>query len=257
MIHAVCCVPVSPLRKEPSHKSEMVSQLLFGDYCKVIETASDQWIRIEVQYDGYEGWCREDQITHIDDAQFYKAEGQLALGWVTEILYEQAPMHVPFGSSLPPLRDGEATWGTKRIKHPGHVWNPHQANWNTQSINQIARMFMNTPYLWGGKTVFGVDCSGFTQMVFKFFDIPLNRDAHQQAAQGEPLQSLDQSRCGDLAFFDNPEGRITHVGILLNTNEIIHSSGSVRIDGMDDLGIIHHDSGLRTHRLRLIKRYSP
>jgi cell wall-associated NlpC family hydrolase len=126
---------------------------------------------------------------------------------------------------------------------------------NAERINQIARKYLDVPYLWGGKSLCGIDCSGFCQQVFKQFEIKLPRDAYQQAAYGEVVGFLQEVQCGDLAFFDNEEGRITHVGIMLSTNEIIHSSGKVRIDKIDHQGIINSETGARTHQLRIIKRY--
>ena len=122
-------------------------------------------------------------------------------------------------------------------------------------IRQVAYKFLNTSYLWGGKSVFGIDCSGFTQMTYKFLNKHLPRNAWQQAEQGEVVNFLQQAHCGDLAFFDNVEGRITHVGIILNQHEIIHSSGKVRIDKIDNQGIVNAESNQQSHKLRIIKRY--
>ena len=120
-------------------------------------------------------------------------------------------------------------------------------------IKKLTHTFLNTPYLWGGRSVFGIDCSGFTQLVFQCLKIPLLRDAYQQATQGQEV-ALEDARCGDLAFFDNEAGRITHTGILLNSNTIIHASGKVRIDTIDPQGIVRQDDGMRTHNLKIIKR---
>lgn len=125
---------------------------------------------------------------------------------------------------------------------------------NEDSLKKISYTFINTSYLWGGRSVFGIDCSGFTQVVFKCLSIPLLRDASQQATQGDEVGFLQEGKSGDLAFFDNHAGRITHVGILLNENTIIHASGKVRVDTIDSLGIVNTDTGQRTHKLRLIKR---
>jgi cell wall-associated NlpC family hydrolase len=115
-------------------------------------------------------------------------------------------------------------------------------------------LFLNSAYLWGGRSIFGVDCSGFCQTVFRFIGIPLLRDAYQQASQGEAIGFLEETKLGDLAFFDNEEGRITHVGMLLDQDTIIHASGRVRMDTIDHLGIVNVDTGLHTHKLRIIKR---
>ena len=120
---------------------------------------------------------------------------------------------------------------------------------------KTAFMYLNAPYLWGGKTPFGIDCSGFTQMVYKLNGYSLLRDASQQATQGEALSFIEESEAGDLAFFDNDEGVITHVGIIMEDNYIIHSSGKVRIDRLDHLGIFNPDTQRHTHKLRVIKKY--
>src|SRR5690606_32644982 len=119
---------------------------------------------------------------------------------------------------------------------------------------ETALLYLNTPYLWGGKTPFGIDCSGFTQMVYKLNGYKLLRDASQQATQGEALSFIEESEPGDLAFFDNHEGIITHVGIIMEDNYIIHAHGKVRIDRLDHSGIFNYDTRSHTHRLRVIKR---
>jgi hypothetical protein len=259
---AICCVPVSPLRAEPSHKSEMLSQQLFGECCEILGTAKDNWIRIRCRYDGYEGWCSESHLTDIDATDYEQgriAPGGIALTpeWISEIGYNGDPMMVPFGSSLTGIKNGHADWTKNQVYFKGRAWIPSGAKKDARTIRQLAFTFLNTPYLWGGKSVFGIDCSGFTQTVLKFFDIPLMRDAWQQAGQGEPVGFLQESRMGDLAFFDNADGRITHVGILLNDHEIVHASGKIRVDKIDNMGIIHAESFKRTHSLRLIKRFFP
>jgi hypothetical protein len=119
---------------------------------------------------------------------------------------------------------------------------------------ETASMYLNTPYLWGGKSPFGIDCSGFTQMVYKINGYELKRDASQQAAQGEVLSFIEESEPGDLAFFDNSEGEIIHVGIILKNNYIIHAHGCVRIDRLDQSGIYNTEQNRHTHRLRVIKK---
>ena len=118
-----------------------------------------------------------------------------------------------------------------------------------------AFMYLNAPYLWGGKTPFGIDCSGLTQMVYKLNGYKLPRDASQQATEGEPLSFIEESEPGDLAFFDNDEGNIIHVGLIMENNYIIHASGKVRIDRLDHLGIYNAETNRHTHKLRVIKKY--
>jgi hypothetical protein len=249
MILSVCIVPVCPIRAEASHKSEQVSQLLFGDLCEVIERATD-FVKIKVVYDNYEGWCQENQLDKLDGDERLLKRGKLAGDWVNEITLDETVMHIPFGSTIP----DSGFVGRHRVEYKGKVIGVEKKNLSNEFLKKIAFYFLNTPYLWGGRSVFGIDCSGFTQSVFKFLDIPLLRDASQQVTQGDEVGFLQEAKWGDLAFFDNEAGRITHVGILLNTNTIIHASGKVRIDAIDSMGIINGDTGKRTHKLRLIKR---
>jgi cell wall-associated NlpC family hydrolase len=159
------------------------------------------------------------------------------------------------GSSLSAFRNGIAFWRKNSVHFKGKVWDPEGVKITTKLIKQIAFKYLNTSYLWGGKSVFGIDCSGYAQMTYKFLNKQIPRDAWQQAEKGEAVNFLQEAKCGDLAFFDNEDGRITHVGILLSDNEIIHSSGKVRIDKIDTQGILNLETRQRTHKLRIIKRY--
>jgi hypothetical protein len=174
---------------------------------------------------------------------------------VNEVDYNGHIMMVPMGSSLSAFSNGKAFWRKSSVYFGGKVWNPDEIKINPKLVKQVAFKFLNTSYLWGGKSVFGIDCSGYAQMVYKFLNKQLPRDAWQQAEEGEVVNFLQEAQTGDLAFFDNEEGRITHVGILLNEHEIIHSSGKVRIDKIDTQGIMNLETKLRTHKLRIIKRF--
>ena len=230
----------------------MTSQLLFGEMATVMEKREDKWLKIICSYDGYEGWIT---AHHFAEHPYQSAPVHLTADWSNEILFNNQPMHLSFGSDLRGLVNGQAEWGKYNWSFKGNHLDPHHNRRTEKNICKIAFLFLNSPYLWGGRSVFGIDCSGFTQLVFKAFGIPLLRDAHQQAGQGEVVGFLQEGRGGDLAFFDNEESRITHVGILLNEHEIIHASGKVRIDKIDNQGIVNVDTNERTHKLRIIKRY--
>jgi hypothetical protein len=255
MQYAVCCVPVSPMRAEASHRVEMVSQQLFGEKSIIIESAPDNWVKIALKYDGYEGWVQQSHVTEIDEEHYLNVDKDLTADWLNEVDYNGHIMFVPMGSSLSAFKNGKAFWRKNSVHFKGKVWNPEEIKITPKIIKQVAFKFLNTTYLWGGKSVFGIDCSGYAQMTYKFLNKYLPRDAWQQAENGEVVNFLQEAVCGDLAFFDNEEGRITHVGILLNDHEIIHSSGKVRIDKIDTQGILNLETKQRTHKLRIIKRY--
>lgn len=251
--YAVCCVPVSPLRKEPSHRSEMVSQQLFGECCIITEELPDKWIKVTCKYDGYEGWCQLSHVADIDKGQYEQPDSDLTADWVNEVDYNGHHMFVPLGSTLTALKNGHTFWRRSQVKYSGKIWDPREVKINPKLIKQLAYRYLNTPYLWGGKSVFGTDCSGFVQMLFKLMNICLPRDSSMQVEVGEVV-TLKQAKCGDLAFFHNTEGKIVHVGLLLSDHEIIHSSGKVRIDKLTKEGIIVVDTKEKTHDFAIIKR---
>lgn len=254
MSFVICIVPDAPLRRDAAHRSEMVSQLLFGEMAVVLEETK-AFTRVRCLYDGYEGWCQSNQLTGIGSEKLNEEVKQLSAEWATAIDFDGQPMHLSLGSSLGLLQHGKAQIDKYAISYNGKTWDPIGSVFSGEAIKAIAFQYLNTPYLWGGRSVFGIDCSGFVQQVFRFFNKVLPRDAYQQAETGELVGFLQEATCGDLAYFDNEEGRITHVGILLNPDTIIHASGKVRIDKIDNMGILNSDTGERTHQLRIIKRY--
>ncbi|MBK7884231.1 MAG: C40 family peptidase [Chitinophagaceae bacterium] len=246
MIFLTCCVPVAPMRLEAGHRVEMISQLLFGECAVLLDKQPGGWIKVKSKSDEYTGWCQQAHLQEISVDSYNLDKYSLTADWAADLIYNKYTMKIPMGSILTGMDSG---------KFKGNLWDPFSAIKNEENIKQLAFKFLNTAYLWGGRSVFGVDCSGFTQSVYKFLNIPLLRDASQQATQGELIDFLQQAKCGDLAFFDDDDGSITHVGLLLNDHEIIHAAGKVRVDKIDSQGIINADTGLRTQKLRIIKRY--
>jgi hypothetical protein len=246
-------VSVSPMRKEAAHRSEMVSQLLFGELATVLETSGD-FVRIHTLYDDYEGWCQQSQLIFLE-ASPAMHENRLSKGWSSVVKVNGEDMMIGAGTPLNLFSGNTLILPGFHFEYHSQGWQVDKAVLGEEQITNITRQYLNTAYLWGGRTVFGIDCSGLAQQVFRHFGIRLPRDAYQQAAIGETIGFLQEARCGDLAFFDNPEGRITHVGIMLSADTIIHASGQVRIDPIDNMGIVHAQTGKRTHQLRIIKRY--
>ena len=253
MNFAACIVPVAPLRKEATHRSEMVSQLLFGECVTILEETKD-FIQVKCLYDNYEGWCQRSQLTLVEE-HFYNANHKyLTAEPVSIVEINGKPMMLPPGCFIGCFDNGILQIGHYTVTFTQQPFDFDDSS-DEVDIYEILHPYLNSSYLWGGKSIFGIDCSGFTQQVFKMLDIKLPRDAYQQAEMGESIGFLQEAVCGDLAFFDNAEGKITHVGILLNAENIIHSAGKVRMDKIDNVGIINTDTGERTHQLRLIKRY--
>ena len=248
----ICNLSIIPLRIEPSDKSEIVSQVLFGEHFQILEV-SKQWSKIKLQFDDYEGWVDSKQYQIISESSYNQLCEEVIVLNSDLIEYVTGPnnflMPIPLGSSLSFLNFNEININNYDFEGMKIIGIKAKAN-----IVNTSFMYLNSPYLWGGKTPFGIDCSGFTQMVYKLNGYKLLRDASQQALQGEALSFIEESEPGDLAFFDNEEGKIIHVGIIMNDNYIIHASGKVRIDRLDHLGIYNAEINKHTHKLRVIKK---
>jgi len=249
---AICNLSIIPLRLEPSDRSEIVSQVLFGEHFEILEQ-DKQWAKIKLQFDGYEGWIDSKQYQVISKENYTLLSNEALILNADLVEYISAPNNVlipiTLGASLSFLNNSD-------INNQNYEFEGLRISGVKPKSGLIdaAFMYLNAPYLWGGKTPFGIDCSGFTQMVYKLNGYKLLRDASQQASQGEVLSFIEESEPGDLAFFDNEEGKIIHVGIMLENNYIIHASGKVRIDRLDHLGIYNAEQNRHTHRLRVIKK---
>ncbi|PWS28411.1 hydrolase [Pedobacter yonginense] len=255
--YGICRVAVAPLRADASDRAEIVSQLLFGEHVEIIQR-EERWWLVQNAYDDYQGWIDFRQLAPISETEFtemHQCKSLSPLGFNHALTAEDGSLyHLSPASNLPFIKDGYCYAGAEKFKlnFDAHDVGDHDF---TTELTETAKFFLNTPYLWGGRHLFGLDCSGFVQTVFKLLGVKLNRDASQQAEQGELVGFLSECKAGDVAFFDNAEGKITHVGIMLSPNEIIHSSAKVKIDPIDDQGIFNKELGKYSHKLRIIKRF--
>lgn len=255
MSEAVCLLPVIPMRKEPSHRSEMVSQLLFGEWVTVGEE-KDGFVYAKCDYDGYEGWMQQTQLTLIDEKENLQPQAYTA-GFATPVTKNETMLYVPYATPVYAANGFDFILGKDRytyLMQTQQTWKAGELQLTEETLAAAYQPYLNAPYLWGGKSVWGTDCSGFVQQVFKLFGIKLLRDAYLQAEQGTAVSSLTEAKHGDLAFFQNDKGKVTHVGMVLNEGRIVHASGQVRIDALNEDGIVNRESGKRTHDLHSIRR---
>jgi gamma-D-glutamyl-L-lysine dipeptidyl-peptidase len=246
-----------PLRVSDSETSEMTSQLLFGEEVKIIEV-KDKWYKIQNLMDNYYGWVDRKMIHIIsteDNAKistFRKYYVSVPLLECTKAISKEK-FFLPGGSILYNLLDGKFVNSDEEffVNIPSAETCKENSG---QLIVELTKQYLNSPYLWGGKSAMGIDCSGLVQVVYSMIGKILPRDASQQVDDGIVVDSLAEAQAGDLAFFENPEGKIIHVGILINQHQIIHASGWVKIENVDSQGIISSQTGEYTHKLRMIKR---
>ncbi|MBR3577797.1 MAG: C40 family peptidase [Bacteroidales bacterium] len=263
-MYGVANLSVLNLRAEPSHRSELVSQMLFGDAYSVVEETPD-WLRVRTCDCGYEGWIsrRQHNPLHDKDVEDYLAADKYVvkdLLLIINTFEKNISFPIFIGSSFPYPKDGILILGNSifMVNLPEEKPVPASQGLSPLQVKlmQFAAAFLNAPYLWGGRTPAGIDCSGFSQLAYKSVGIALPRDASQQVEGGAPVDFVEEAQVGDLAFFGSTaeSETITHVGIVCGQNKIIHSSGKVRIDTLDSTGIFCNEEGRYTHFLRIIKR---
>jgi gamma-D-glutamyl-L-lysine dipeptidyl-peptidase len=254
MDHAMIIVPAAPVRRKARHQSEMTNQLLFGETVKVIKQKGSLWAKVRSTHDDYEGWITSNLLKEINAAEVKRSCDYVAADLLNTIRLHEQVMQLPIGSSLPGFAAGQGSIHDLLYLFSGKYIHRKELKPGADLVKQLTHAWLNAPYLWGGRTIFGVDCSGFVQVNFKMMGIDLPRDAWQQAQGGSAVKKLKEAVCGDLAFFDDKE-EIVHVGILLGEDKIIHASGKVRIDTIDKKGIINSDTDKRTHSLKAIRRF--
>lgn len=246
---AVCNLSIIPLRLEASHRSEMVSQVLFAEVFDVLEESGD-FVKIKMCDTGYVGWIQKGQFVFLEQ-DWSLAHTIVDIGGAVATC-EGKNVSLLHGTKLP-----GKTFLLGRDEYSiesGQLRKMSLDNFD-EEMERLIVHYNNSPYLWGGRSKYGIDCSGFSQLILAHFGKSIPRDAWQQAEKGTVVDFLVHSQKGDLAFFNNEEGHITHVGVLLEYNRIIHAAGRVRIDRIDNEGIFNTELQKYTHRLRIVKRY--
>ncbi len=240
-----------PLRSAPSHKSEMLSQVLFGEKY-VIEDTIGHWIKIKTLFDDYSGWIDLNHLQQTEDTETQKS--RVISRSLLCFKPDKTKLVLEAGCEVYDPDFNNRTFKiSQKIYTVGNDFNENSFKTET-SIADTAMRFINSPYIWGGRVPSGIDCSGFTQLVYKLHDTMIPRDSWKQAEVGENVNFLEESVPGDLVFFDNERGKISHVGMIIARGLVIHSSGRVRIDIIDQQGIFRQDTGKYSHHLRLIRR---
>ncbi|MGZ5211159.1 MAG: C40 family peptidase [Kaistella sp.] len=234
MEKGICSVSVAPLRAEPAHQSEMVSQILYGESVDLLEV-NGSFAKVKMHFDQYEGWVDMKQISEISEQDFAHRNNRILTESFGTHHLTEGKMLLSMGSEIPSDQENSIPSVTR------------------ERIFRTANLFLNVPYLWSGRSFFGIDCSGLTQLVYKVCGLSLPREAQQQSEQGKVLDFIEESQPGDLAFFENDEGKISHVGIMLDDQKIIHAYGKVRIDTLDSSGIFNQELNRHTHKLRFVK----
>ena len=256
MKYGICILGVCPMFKSAHAWGEIVNQLLFGETFEVL-AQEESFAKIRSTHDHYEGWIDDRQTEAIDVDEFTELSTRphAVIADAAGVIVRQGCEYpVVRGGTLPRYNDGRFMIGSQEYRFAGNTFTPTQLPIDAVHLTKIARSYLNSPYQWGGRSPFGIDCSGFVQVVFKCFGVHILRDARQQAEQGEEVRDPQDLRTGDVATFTSTDGTIYHAGLLLSPDQIIHASSQVRIDRFDLQGIFSEKEQRYTHNVLSIRR---
>jgi len=197
----ICNIGLIPVRSEPDDRSEMVTQILFGEMFKIVEE-NPKWAKIVLDLDGYQGWIDKNQFLALDNDQ-YNHLTSLPVCFSSEpsgsitLKNDQKTMPLVIGSILRGVDTNNISFGDEEFIYTGRVVQAKQEP-SREKILHNSMFYINSSYLWGGKSTYGIDCSGLTQMVYRLSGLHLLRDASQQATQGESISFISEALAGDL-----------------------------------------------------------
>lgn len=253
---AICHLSVVPVRNSHSHKSEQVTQILFGEIVEILGKKGKTWVKVRCTWDNTIGWVDAHQIKLITQSEYDLFSKNFAynLDLLSPAISHKYHLPITIGARLPNFDGMRFLLENVIFTFSGQAVFPLDLQPNAALVLKLARRYLYTPYQWGGRSPLGIDASGLVQLVFQMVGVRLERDPAQQVHQGETVDFVEQSQPGDLAFFENKAGKISHVGIIMPDGQVIHAASQVRIDKIDHYGIFNETSAKYTHRLRVCKR---
>lgn len=259
MEYGICPVAIAPIRNSAAHKSEMLSQLLFGETVEILEEKGRSWKKVRCQDDNFVGWVAANQLEELSVEEFEHYSKDYA--YVFEVFHPAMSnkhfLPLTLGARLPAFDGMMFSMGQQPYTFSGQAVLVQDVRKNAEMMIKMAQKYLHSPYLWGGRSSLGIDARGLVHMACKMSGVDLPRTLEGMLEEGENINFVNEAQAGDIAFFENFKGRISHVGILLSPMEIIHAHGSVRIDRVDHYGLFNTKERRYSHRLRLVKRFLP
>lgn len=257
---AICKASVIPLRSRSTHAGEMISQVLFGELLEILDRKGRAWYKVRCISDNNFGWVSAGQVQILTEEEFnvFKIDFAFILELTEPVRTKDNHYPVPIGSRLPGFDGMRFIVNGVEYNYSGQAVNSDVMKSSPfELLPKIARKFLNSPEMQGGRSPFGIDSAGLVQMLFSFIEISLPRYPDLQVGEGSAVDFIEEAQVGDIAFFENKQGKITHCGLIIEERKIIHSFGVVKIDSIDHFGIFDETISAYTHRLRIIKRKLP